>query len=109
MGGGQSGLPLWGSFAGEGAAGGGRLGRGRVARSLGAPPWLKPCADACLGSGGGCQGARGDPAPGQTGRRRPTLLNIHGQGGGQGGKQPSYAIAGRAVLYNLSLQRKHLI
>ena len=26
MGGGQSGLPLWGSFAGEGAAGGGRLG-----------------------------------------------------------------------------------
>ena len=86
MGGGQSGLPLWGSFAGEGAAGGGRLGRGRVAGSLGAPPWLKPCADAWVGSGGGCQGARGDPAPGQTGRRRPTLLNLHGQGGGQGGK-----------------------
>ena len=27
MGGGQSDLPLWGSFAGEGAAGGGRLGK----------------------------------------------------------------------------------
>ena len=39
---------------------------------------LKPCADAWVGSGGGCQGARGDPAPGQLGRRRPTLLNLHG-------------------------------
>ena len=46
MGEGQSGLPLWGSFAGKGAAGGGKLGRGRVAGSLVAPPWLKPCADA---------------------------------------------------------------
>ena len=45
MGGGQSGLPLLGSFAREGAAGGGRLGHGRVAGSLVAPPWLKPCAD----------------------------------------------------------------
>ena len=84
MGGGQCGLPLWGSFAGEGAAGGGRLGRGRVAGSLVGPPWLKPCADARVESGGGCQGARGDPAPGQIGRRRPTLLNLHGQGEGQG-------------------------
>ena len=50
------------------------------------PPWPKPCADARVGSGGGCQGARGDPAPGQIGRRRPTLINLHGQGGGQGGK-----------------------
>ena len=65
MGGGQSGLPLWGSFAGEGAAGGGRLGRGRVAGSLVAPPWLKPCADAWVGSGEGCQGLRDYPAPGQ--------------------------------------------
>ena len=86
MGGGQSGLPLSGSFAGEGAAGGGRLGRGMVAGSLSAPPWLKPCAYAWVGSGGGCQEARGDPAPGQIGRRRPTFLNLHGQGGGQGGK-----------------------
>ena len=43
----------------------------------GEPPWLKPCADAWVVSGGGCQGARGDPAPGQTGRQRPTLLNLH--------------------------------
>ena len=86
MGGGQSGLPQWGSFAGEGAAGGGRLGRGRVAGPLVAPPWLKPCADAWVGHGDGCQGARGDPTPGQIGRQRPTLLNLHGQGGGQGGK-----------------------
>ena len=71
---------------GEGAAGGGRLGRGMVAGSLVAPPWLKPCAYAWVGSGGGCQEARGDPAPGQIGRRRPTFLNLHGQGGGQGGK-----------------------
>ena len=46
MGGGQSGLPLWGSFDGEGATGGGRLGRGRGAGSLVTAPWLKPCADA---------------------------------------------------------------
>ena len=75
-----------GSFAGEGTAGGGRLGRGRVAGSLVAPSWLKPCANAWVRSGGGCQGAMVDPAPGQIGRRRPTLLNLHGQGGGQGGK-----------------------
>ena len=83
MGGGQSGLPLWGSFVGEGAAGGGRMGRGRVAGSLVAPPWLNPCADAWVGSKGE---ARGDPAPGQIGRGRPILLNLHGTGGGQGGK-----------------------
>ena len=59
---------------------------GRGAGSLVVPPWLKPCADAWVGSGDGCQGARGDPAPGQIGRRRPTFLNLHGQGGGQGGK-----------------------
>ena len=53
MGGGQSGLPLWGSLAREGAARGGRLGRGRVAGSLVTPPWIKPCADALVGSGGG--------------------------------------------------------
>jgi hypothetical protein len=86
VGGGQSGLPLWGSFAREGATGGGRQGRGRVAGSLVAPPWLKPYIDARVGSGGGCQGARGDPAPGQIGRRRPTLINLHGLGGGQGRK-----------------------
>ena len=56
--------------------------QGRVAGSPVAPPWLKPCVDAWVGSGGGCQGARGDPAPVQIGRRRPTLLNLHGQGGG---------------------------
>ena len=39
-------------------------GRARVAGSSVAPPWLKPCVDAWVGSGGGCQGARGDPAPG---------------------------------------------
>jgi hypothetical protein len=38
VGGSQSGLPLWGSFAGEGAAGGGRLGQGRVSGSLVAIP-----------------------------------------------------------------------
>ena len=38
------------SFAGEGAAGGGRLGRGGVSGSLVAPPWFKPCADAWVGS-----------------------------------------------------------
>ena len=86
MGEGQSGLPLWGSFVGERAAGEGRLGRQRVAGSLVVPPWLRPCADALVGSGGGCQEARGDPAPGQIGRQRPTLINLHGQGGGQGGK-----------------------
>ena len=48
----DSGLPLWGSFSGEGAAEGGRLGRGRVAGSLVAPSWLKPCADAWVESGG---------------------------------------------------------
>ena len=80
---GQSGLPLWGSYAGEGAAGGRRLGQRKVAGSLVASPWLKPCADAWVGNGGGCQGARGDSAPGQIGKRRPTLLNLHGQGGGQ--------------------------
>ena len=73
-------------FVRERAAGGGRLGRRRVAGSPVAPPWLKPCADARVGSEGGCQGARGDLAPGQIGRRRPTLINFHGQGGGQGGK-----------------------
>ena len=77
------GLPLWGSFVGEGAAGGGRLRQGRVTGSLVAPPWLKPCAEAWAGSGVGCQGARGDPAPGQIGMQRPTLIT---QGGGQGGK-----------------------
>ena len=40
MGGCQSSLFLWDSFAGEGAAGGRRLGRGRVAGSLVAAPWL---------------------------------------------------------------------
>ena len=47
-----------------------------------ASPLLKPCADAWVESGGGCQGARGDPEPGQIGRQKPTLLNLHGQGGG---------------------------
>jgi len=28
---------------------------------------------------------------------------------GREGRQPSYAIAGGAALYNLSLQRKHLV
>ena len=51
-----------------------------------APPWLEACADAWVGSGVGCQGAMDDPAPGQIRRRTPTLLNLHGQGGGQGGK-----------------------
>ena len=83
---GNCGLPLWGSFVKVGAEGGGRLGRGRVAGTLVAPPWLKPCADALVGSGDGCQGSRGDPAHGQIGRKRPTLINLHGQGGGQGGK-----------------------
>ena len=46
MGGGQCGLPMWGKFARDGAAGGGRLGRGSGTGSLVAPPWLKLCADA---------------------------------------------------------------
>ena len=45
MAGGQSGLPLWGSFAGEGAAGGGRLGEGGLQghwwHLLGISPMLK--------------------------------------------------------------------
>ena len=53
-----------------------------------APPWLKPWADAWVGSGGGCQaqGARGDPASVQIGKRGPILLNLQGQVGGQRGK-----------------------
>ena len=70
-----------------------------------APPWLKPWAEAWVWSGDGCQGARGDPAPGQIGRRIPTLLNLHGQGGGQGWKAVQQW---GATPYNLSLQRKHL-
>ena len=66
---------MWGSFAGEGTAGGGRLGQGKVAGSMVAPPWLNPCAYALVGSGGGCQEARGDLAPGQIGRQRPFLLS----------------------------------
>ena len=97
MGGGQSGLPLWGSFAGEGAAGGGRLGRGRVAGSLVAPPWLKHCADAWVGSGGACQGARCDPAPLCSGWRA----------GSEG--SPATPLHWGAPPYNLSPQRKHIV
>ena len=94
MGGGQSCLSLWGSFAGEGAAGGGRLGQARVAWSLVAPPWLKPCADAWVGSECGCQGARGDPVPGQT-----SMVRVEGREG----RQPATQLQWGAAPYNLSL------
>ena len=67
-----------------------------------APPWLKPCADAWVGSGGGCQGARGDPAPVQIGRQRPTLLKLHGQVGGQGGKAAQLRQVGSRPVQPLS-------
>ena len=41
------------------------------------------------------------------GRRITTFLNLHGQGGGQGGK--ASPLKWGAAPYNLSLQRKHLV
>ena len=89
MGGGQSGLPLWVSFDGEGAAGRGKLGQGRVAVSLVAPLWFKPCADVWIGSGGGCQGARGTQAPGEDLPYKTSMVRVEGREGWQ----HNYAIA----------------
>ena len=69
------------------------------------PPWPKPCPDDRVGIGDGCQGARGDPASGHIGSRRSTLINLHGQGEGREGRQPSYAIAvGRRPVQSLSTE-----
>ena len=89
MGEGQSGLPLWGSFAGEGAAGGGRLGeeglQGHWWRLFGLSMLLMLGLEvevAAREQGGPC-----------------TWSDLHGQGGGQGGKaaQLRNAVGGRPV------------